>query len=148
MFPYIALAIVTLPVIELLSLYLMWWGMGVIAMALWIILTGFCGIIFAKSQGMRYWHRINAELDKGEQPTDSVLHDLLIVFAGFALVLPGLFTDIIGFALFLPPVRNRVINRIKKTFTMYRKKSQSSASASETVNSANEYNAREDVIDA
>jgi UPF0716 protein FxsA len=146
MFPYIALAIVTLPVVDLLSLCLMYKGMGIIATALWIILTGFCGIIFAKGQSIRYWSLINTELDNGQQPTNDILHEILILFAGFALIMPGLLADIIGFALFLPPVRNRVVNKIKETFTKYRKKSQ--PSASETVNSPNEYNAREDVIDA
>jgi UPF0716 protein FxsA len=43
---------------------------------------------------------------RGELPTDSLLEGLMILLAGALLITPGVLTDLVGFALLIPPIRS------------------------------------------
>lgn len=85
-----------------------------------IITSGILGIVLARWQGDRCWRELNRKLDKNEVPTDTILHGLLIFLAGICLILPGMFSDLIGVLLLLPPVRNKVIFYGLDKFRKYR----------------------------
>ena len=70
-----------------------------------VIFTGVLGAWLARQQGLRCWQRFQQQLAQGELPADSLLDGLMILIAGAVLVTPGVLTDLVGFALLIPPVR-------------------------------------------
>lgn len=60
---------------------------------------------------------------RGLQPRDiagPLAHGLLRGLGGVLLILPGFFTDLLGLALLVPALRERLITRLKRHFRMER----------------------------
>ncbi len=70
-----------------------------------IVLTAFLGTGLLRYQGMATLKTAQRSLDSGELPLDSVIHGLFLLVAGLLLLTPGFITDLIGFLLFIPPLR-------------------------------------------
>jgi len=76
---------------------------------LWlVILTGLAGAWLARQQGIRCVREVQQRLARGELPAYSLLEGLMILVAGVVLVTPGVLTDLVGFALLVPPFRRLV----------------------------------------
>ncbi|KAA3658939.1 MAG: membrane protein FxsA [Calditrichaeota bacterium] len=76
---------------------------------LWLIIcTGVLGAALARRQGLDTYNKIQLDLTEGRIPASHMLDGLLILIGGIVLLTPGLITDLIGFALLLPFVRNRL----------------------------------------
>lgn len=73
-----------------------------------VIATGILGAGLARRQGLRTLAAINSELASGHMPTDQLIEGLMILLAGAVLITPGFITDLMGFALLVPPVRRVV----------------------------------------
>ena len=50
--------------------------------------------------------RIRSEMEAGRSPGRELAHGVMILAAGFLLLLPGFVSDIVGLALFVPPIRD------------------------------------------
>ena len=50
--------------------------------------------------------RIREEVDAGRVPQRELVHGVMILLAGFLLLLPGFVTDAVGFLLFVPAFRD------------------------------------------
>jgi len=101
------------PLVELALL--IWIGshtsaMGTIGI---VLVTGFVGAALAKHQGLRTWQRMQDELRSGKPPADALLDGVMILIAGALMITPGVLTDAIGFALLLPPIRERLKARLR-----------------------------------
>ena len=73
-----------------------------------VLITGIVGATLARHEGLRCWQRVHQELAAGRLPGDSLLDALMILVAGALLVTPGVLTDLVGFALLIPPFRTVV----------------------------------------
>ncbi|MGB3147875.1 MAG: FxsA family protein [Paracoccaceae bacterium] len=62
-----------------------------------------------RSQGLQALANFRHSAQSLRDPTESVAHGLLIIFAGLLCLTPGFFTDAIGLALLVPPIRRMVI---------------------------------------
>lgn len=101
------------PFIELALLIWIGRHMGLPATLALVVGTGFLGAALARHEGLRCLRRIQEQLTAGQLPADSLLDGLLILVAGALLITPGVLTDMLGFALLLPPFR-RVVKRYLK----------------------------------
>jgi UPF0716 protein FxsA len=54
------------------------------------------------------WGSIKSEINRGEVPTASVVHGAMILVAGALLLTPGFLTDMVGFSLLVPGVREAI----------------------------------------
>jgi UPF0716 protein FxsA len=81
-----------------------------------IVLLAALGIWLVRQQGLGVWRKAQARLRSGEVPSAEVVNGLLVLFAGFALALPGFVSDLVGLALLLPPVRAAVRSLLLKRF--------------------------------
>ncbi|MFB2531653.1 FxsA family protein [Paracoccus sp. p4-l81] len=93
------------------------------AIGLWptiglVVLSAVAGAWLMQSQGLRAWADMNAALRTSGDPTAPMAHGALIMMAGVLLMLPGFFTDAIGLALLIPPVRSWVLSRMARRVTM------------------------------
>lgn len=111
---YILLAFIAVPLIEI-ALFIQVGG----AIGLWptlaiVILTALLGTALLRQQGLQELDKLRAALAGRGDPAEPLVHGAMILFAGALLLTPGFFTDAVGFALLLPPVRARITAQIRK----------------------------------
>lgn len=107
------LAFLAVPLIEI-ALFIQVGG----AIGLWptlaiVVLTAVLGSWLVRTQGalaMGQLRRSFAELD---DPTEPLAHGAMILIAGALLLTPGFFTDAVGFALLVRPVRLAVLRHLR-----------------------------------
>lgn len=119
--PLLLLALLSLPLIEIAVLIMVGSSIGVFPTIGLIILTGVLGTILLRIQGFSVLSRIRTEIERGEAPDKSVADAAMIALAGLFLILPGFVSDVIGLALFLPPVRALIRSMIGKRVTIIRR---------------------------
>ena len=81
-----------------------------------VLITGFVGAALAKRQGLRTWQNIQEQTASGRVPGGALVDGLLILIAGAVLITPGILTDLFGFALLIPPVREILKAYLTKRF--------------------------------
>lgn len=72
------------------------------------LFTGVLGAFLVRWQGLGVLRDISAAGPAGD-PLSPMAHGALILIGGFMLMLPGFFTDAIGFALMVPALRRGII---------------------------------------
>jgi UPF0716 protein FxsA len=78
-----------------------------------VVATAVIGSILLRQQGLRTLREIQRQLNEGKLPVDEMLAGLCLFAAGLLLLTPGFITDVIGFALLIPPVRLWVARRVR-----------------------------------
>ncbi len=102
---WLFLLFVGVPIVEI-GLFIQVGG----AIGLWptlaiVILTALAGTTLMRWQGMMTLRRLQDTLAAGQNPADPIAQGAMILIAGVLLLTPGFFTDAVGLALLLPPVR-------------------------------------------
>mgnify|MGYP001293631052 CR=1 FL=1 len=89
-----------------------------------ILLTAIIGIYFARIQGIKTIRSGIVNLYQNKIPIYELISGASIAFAALLLIVPGFFTDTIGFLLLIPITRKFLINLfiIKKTGSDYKEK--------------------------
>ncbi len=111
---WLFLAFLAVPLIEI-GLFIQVGG----AIGLWptlgiVVLTAIIGTWLVRSQGMMALGNLRNSFSRLDDPTEHLAHGAMILFAGALLLTPGFFTDAVGFALLIPPVRRGVFNYLRK----------------------------------
>ena len=75
-----------------------------------ILLTAVIGIYFAKFEGIKTLRSGVMNLYQNKLPIYELLSGASIAFAALLLIIPGFFTDLIGFLLLVPFTRKLFIN--------------------------------------
>lgn len=70
-----------------------------------VILTAIVGSTMVRLQGLSVLAEAQRQADAGKPPVAQLAHGLMILIAGVLLLTPGFFTDAVGLALLIPPVR-------------------------------------------
>lgn len=78
-----------------------------------VVLTAIAGTFLVRSQGLQVLQRVRGAFDQLSDPTEPLAHGAMILFSGALLLTPGFFTDAVGFALLIPPVRSAVYRFIR-----------------------------------
>lgn len=73
-----------------------------------VVLTAIAGSWLVRSQGAREIRNLRGSFSELRDPTEPLANGAMILFSGALLLTPGFFTDIIGFSLLMPPVRQAV----------------------------------------
>ena len=110
----ILISIIAVPVIEILLFIKIGENIGAINTILLIFFTEIVGVYFARIQGIRTLKSgvINAYQNK--LPIYEMLSGASIALAAVLLIVPGFFTDVIGFLLLIPISRKFLLSRIIK----------------------------------
>lgn len=110
---WLFLIFVTIPIIEI-ALFIqvggwlgLWPTLGI------VILTAILGTVLVRAQGLMALSQIQSNLRDLNDPTESIAHGAMILASGLLLLTPGFFTDAVGFALLVPPVRLSIFNYIR-----------------------------------
>lgn len=94
------------PLLEIATFIAVGGQIGIVQTLLLIVTTSVLGGVLLKQQGVAMLTRIRAEMGRGDVPAEAVAHAGMIAVGGIMLLLPGFLSDIVGVALFLPPVRS------------------------------------------
>ncbi|MEM9582764.1 MAG: FxsA family protein [Pseudomonadota bacterium] len=110
---WLFLLFVTIPIVEI-ALFIevggwlgLWPTLGI------VILTALLGTMLVRAQGLQAMANIKSNLGELRDPTESLAHGAMILASGLLLLTPGFFTDAVGFALLVPPVRLALFNYIR-----------------------------------
>ena len=111
---YLFLAFLLVPIIEIAlfiqvgSLIGLWPTLAI------VVLTAVIGTWLVRTQGRLAMHQIGRSFNQLNDPTEPLAHGAMILIAGVLMLTPGFFTDAVGFALLLPPVRVRVFRYLSR----------------------------------
>jgi UPF0716 protein FxsA len=105
---YLFLLFTVVPLVELAGLVWLggqtaWW-----VPILVILVDAVAGAALLRWQGLRTLRRIQEDLAAGRMPGDALVDGGLILVAAALLITPGVLTDLVGFALLIPPLRAQV----------------------------------------
>ena len=78
------------------------------------LFTGLIGCYFARQERLDLWSLLEAEVANGRVPTVEGVDAMLIVLGGWALIIPGWITDLMGVAFVVPPLRRMLIPAIRE----------------------------------
>ena len=93
---------------------------GAITTLLLIFATAVLGIYYAKYEGLNTLRSGFNQLRRNETPTYEMLSGATIAFAALILILPGFFTDLLGFFLIFPLTRRIILNFFFKKFSNFK----------------------------
>ncbi len=95
-------------------------ALGVAMTLLLVVLTSCFGVSLVRNQGMKTIFQMQQKMAQGESPAAEMVKSVSLVLAGFLLVIPGFFTDILGLLLLLPPVQKLLTLRLLPFLKIYR----------------------------
>lgn len=117
---WLFLAFLAVPLIEI-ALFIQVGGL----IGLWptlgiVVLTAILGTFLVKTQGAMAMNNLRGSFSRLEDPSEPLAHGAMILVSGALLLTPGFFTDGVGFALLMPPVRSAVFQFLKKRVKVQR----------------------------
>ena len=103
------------PVLEILILMQLNYIMPLSTIFLQCVVTLAAGIWLIRGEHFSLWTIVESELHNDRLPAEEVVADLLLLGGGVLLIVPGLLTDALGLAVFIPAVRQECIQLIRKS---------------------------------
>ena len=110
----ILISIIALPIIEILLFIKIGENIGALNTILLIIFTAVVGIYFAKIQGLKTVKSGFVNLYQNNLPIYEIFSGASIAIAAMLLIIPGFFTDALGFMLLIPFTRRFILSVIMK----------------------------------
>lgn len=110
---YLFLAFLLVPLIEI-GLFIQVGGL----IGLWptlgiVVATAVLGTWLVRAQGRLAMGQLRNSFSRLDDPTEPLAHGAMILVSGALLLTPGFFTDAVGFALLMPPVRMAVFRYLR-----------------------------------
>lgn len=102
---FLILLFIVLPLAELWVIIELGGLIGIWPTLALLFLDSVLGAVLLKSQGTAAWRRFQTALGEARVPAKEIYDGAAIVFGGALLLTPGFITDIVGFALLIPPTR-------------------------------------------
>ena len=102
------------PVMEVLILMQLNYIMPLSTIFLQCVVTLSAGLWLMQGEHFSLWTIVESELHNNRLPAEEIVADLLLLGGGVLLIVPGLLTDAIGLAVFIPAVRKECIQLIRK----------------------------------
>ena len=104
------LILIAVPTIEIFLLIKIGQNIGALSTISLIFFTAIIGIYFAKIEGLNTLKSGVSNLYKNKIPLFEIISGASIAFAALLLIIPGFFTDSVGFLLLFPITRKIIIN--------------------------------------
>jgi len=113
-----------MPPLELYLLIKVGGHVGALNTVALIFLTAIIGLYFAKYQGLQTLKSGMVNLYQNKMPIYEIISGASIALAAFLLIVPGFFTDFVGFLLLIPYTRKILFNLALRKKTKNDEKSQ------------------------
>ena len=105
---------IALPALEIFLFIKIGGHVGALNTVALIFLTAIIGIYFAKLQGIQTLKSGMVNLYQNKMPIYEIISGASIAIAALLLIIPGFFTDLIGFLLLIPFTRKIIVDLILK----------------------------------
>ena len=128
------LIFIGLPALEIFLMIKIGGEIGALNTVALIFLTAIIGIYYARLQGIQTLKSGLINLYQNKVPVYELIAGASIAFAALLLIIPGFFTDIIGFILLIPFSRKLLFNLIIKDKKELNKKKNENVIDGEIVN--------------
>jgi UPF0716 protein FxsA len=115
---YLFLAFLMVPVLEIALFIQVGGWIGLWPTLAIVVLTAVLGAWLVRTQGRMAMGQLRRSFSELDDPTVPLAHGAMILVAGALLLTPGFFTDAIGFALLMPPVRMAVFRYLRSRVTV------------------------------
>ena len=112
LFPILFFLFVLIPLIEIYILIQVGSVIGAALTICSVVFTAVLGAYLIRQQGFKTFARFQGKLQTGEMPGQEIVDGFCLLIAGAFLMTPGFFTDAMGFALLVPPIRALLYKRI------------------------------------
>ena len=73
-----------------------------------VIGTAFLGVSLLRIQGISTLAKVQANINRGQLPATELIEGLILLISGVLLLTPGFFTDMVGFLMLVPALRQRL----------------------------------------
>ena len=101
---------IALPALEIFLFIKIGGQVGALNTVALIFLTAIIGVYFAKLQGIQTLKSGMVNLYQNKMPIYEIMSGASIAIAALLLIVPGFFTDLIGFLLLIPFTRRLIFN--------------------------------------
>ena len=101
-----------LPALEIFLMIKIGGKIGALNTIALIFLTAIVGVFFARIQGLQTLRSGITNLYQNKTPFYEIVSGASIALAAILLIIPGFFTDLIGFLLLIPFTRNLLFKKI------------------------------------
>ncbi len=113
--PVLALVLLFFIAIPLLEIYLLievGSVIGAFSTVLAVVFTAVLGVALIRIQGFSTLQKAQATMNRGGVPALEIFEGVMLLFAAVCLLIPGFFTDTMGFLLLIPPLRRFLATRL------------------------------------
>lgn len=111
-FPILLLLFFSIPVIEIYLLIKVGNWLGALPTIALLVFAAVLGTLLLRQQGFVAMQRVQAALANGQIPAMELLEGMLLTLGGLLLLIPGFFTDALGFLCLIPSVRRWLVRAI------------------------------------
>ena len=108
---------IALPALEIFLMIKIGAEIGALNTVAIIFLTAIIGIYYARIQGIQTLRSGIINLYQNKVPINELISGASIAIAALLLIVPGFFTDLIGFFLLIPVTRNFILKSVFKSST-------------------------------
>ena len=106
------LLIIGIPTIEIYLFIKVGSQIGAFNTILFIFITAFFGIIYARYEGFNTLRSGMSQVVKNELPVYEIISGAALAFAALLLILPGFATDLLGLLIIFPPTRKLIFKKV------------------------------------
>ena len=115
--PLVFAVFIGVPVLEVVVFVMVGGRIGLLNVLALILVTGVVGALVASRQGMSVWRDAQVQMAQGAFPGRELAHGAMVLAGAMLLVTPGFVTDVVGFLLMVPVVREAVRRWASRRFT-------------------------------
>ena len=105
LFPVLVGAFIIVPIVEIALFLSVGERIGIPATLAVVVVTAVVGAALVSRQGRGTMDRVRRQATSGRFPGVELAHGAMILVAGALLLTPGFLTDVVGFSLLVPRVR-------------------------------------------
>jgi len=99
--------------LDLLLLVLLSRSFGFWQTLVGLFAVGLVGSALARREGGKVWRGFRASMAEGRPPEHGIVDGMLVLLGGVLLLLPGILSDVLGLALFVPPLRRSLARLLR-----------------------------------
>jgi UPF0716 protein FxsA len=110
--PVLLLVFFSVPLIEIYLLIKVGGWIGALPTVFMVVFTAVLGVLLLRQQGLATLQRVQATMARGQVPALELLEAMLLTVGGALLLVPGFFTDALGFLCLVPPFRRWLIRSL------------------------------------
>jgi len=102
----VLLLFIGIPLIEIYVLIEVGGAIGALSTVFAVVFTAVLGVSLIRIQGFSTLQKAQITMQQGGVPAVEMFEGVMLLFAAICLLIPGFFTDTLGFLLLIPPLRH------------------------------------------